>query len=96
MNTVSYELMMLKLEGINIFKGEFATESALQTAYPMAEMADFAYVTATNSFWAWNTGLTTPAWVNLNIEETQYLLLADAAKAAVNYLVVPDMEGGNG
>lgn len=73
------------------YKGQFATVAALQTAYPTALLADYAYVTATSTFWYWNTGLAVPAWVNQEIEETDYLDLTDAAKASVPYLVVPDV-----
>lgn len=72
------------------FKGEFADETALTTAYPTAELADYAYVDDTSSFWYWNPGLSTPAWVNQEIAEADYLLLSAAEISMVPYLVVPN------
>jgi len=75
---------------VSPFKGQFADETALTTAYPTAGIADYAYVNDTTSFWYWNAGLTTPAWVNQEIAEADYLLLSDSAKAMVPYIVVPN------
>ena len=72
------------------FKGVFADEAALITAFPTAGIADYAYVTDTASFWYWNAALDIPAWVNQEIAETDYLTLTDAEKAMVPYLVVAD------
>jgi len=74
---------------IETYKGEFATELALTTAYPTASLADYAYVTATSSYWYWNRALGTPAWVNQEISEADYLLLSAAEIAAVPYIVEP-------
>ena len=74
---------------VSPFKGLFATQADLLSAYPTAEMADYAYVTATNSFWYWNQGLTPPAWTNQNITEADYLPLSIEAKAMVPYIIVP-------
>jgi len=78
------------------FKGEYATEAALLLAYPTANLADYAYVDETTSFWYWNAGLLdgigdpAPAWVNQEIEETPYNLLDAAEKSMVPYLVIAD------
>jgi len=75
---------------VNPFKGQFVDESALTTALPTASLADYAFVDDTGSFWYWNAGLSTPAWVDQQIEETDYLSLSDLAKGMVPYLIVPD------
>lgn len=81
-------LSQLPSSVIETYKGEYATSSALITAYPTASLADYAYVTATNSFWYWNKSLTTPAWVNQQITETDYLALSASAKSVVPYIIV--------
>ena len=78
---------------VSPFKGEFLDEAALIVAYPTANLADYAYVEDTTSFWYWNAGLTVPAWVNQEIAETDYLALSDAEQSMVPYLVVPDPAG---
>jgi len=85
-NAVSYELLVAKLP----YKGQFATSAALIAAYPDGSLADYAYVTATSSYWYWNAALGTPAWVNQQITETAYAALSTAEKAAVPYIVIPD------
>ena len=85
----------LPTSAIDHFKGQFADETALEAAYPTGSLADYAYVTATNSFWYWNAGLTgtdtpsAPAWVNQDITDTDYLALSATAKAMVPYIIVP-------
>lgn len=74
---------------IETYKGEFATSAALIAAFPTGLLADYAYVTGTNSYWYWNKGLAVPAWVNQEINVTAYLALTPAAKAAVPYRIVP-------
>ena len=74
---------------IETYKGEFATEVALVAAYPSASLADYAYVTATSTYWYWNDALGTPAWVDQQITEAAYLLLTAAEIAAVPYIVIP-------
>ena len=74
---------------VETYKGEFATSAALISAYPTGATADYAYVTATSSYWYWNSGLTTPAWVDQQITATAYFALAAAAKARVPYIIVP-------
>lgn len=76
-------------EAIETYKGQYATQVALTTACPAGVLADYAYVTATNSYWYWNSGLTTPAWVNQQIAETAYNALTTAAQQAVPYVVMP-------
>ena len=74
---------------ISPFKGQYADEAELVGEYPTASLADYAYVDDTSSFWYWNAGLTTAAWVNQEIEEADYLLLSDLAKSMVPYIIVP-------
>jgi len=71
------------------FKGEFADVVALTTAYPTAELADYAYVDDTMSFWYWNPALTVPAWVNQEITETDYGTLTAIQKSMIPYLIIP-------
>ena len=81
---------MLKLYNLAFsynFKGSFPTNTALTQAYATASLADYAYVVSTNSYWYWNAGLATPAWVNQEITEAAYTVLSTAAKAAVPYIV---------
>ena len=72
---------------IETYKGEYATSAALIAAYPTASLADYAYVTATSSYWYWNDALGTPAWVDQQITEAAYLALTVAERAAVPYIV---------
>jgi hypothetical protein len=72
---------------IETYKGEYATSAALITAYPTAALADYAYVTATSSYWYWNDALAIPAWVDQQIAELDYLDLTVAERAAVPYIV---------
>ena len=69
------------------YKGRFATAATLQTSYPIASLASYAYVNDTSSYWYWNSALGTPAWVNQEITESAYLALSAATKAAVPYIV---------
>jgi len=70
------------------YKGQYATSAALIAAYTTAVLADYAYVTATSSYWYWNAALTVPAWVNQQITEAAYLALSVAERAGVPYIVV--------
>jgi len=73
------------------FKGQFTDETALTTAFPTGSLADYAFVDDTGSFWYWNAGLLADAaWVNQEIEETDYLALSALAKSMVPYLIIPD------
>jgi len=69
------------------FKGEYADETAITTAYPVANMADFAFNNATTSFWYWNDTL--KEWVNQNITEADYLTLSPLEQAVVPYTIIP-------
>lgn len=71
------------------FLGEYATEAALEAAYPTAALANYAYVNATSSYWYWNSGLSTPAWVNQQITAAAYLALTAAEQAPVPYVIIP-------
>jgi len=70
------------------YKGTFATAGDLNTAFPTGTTGEYAYVIADGMYYYWNEELA--LWVQEEIEETDYLALSDAAKAAVPYLVVPD------
>lgn len=74
---------------VETWKGVFANEAALTTAYPTGEAAWYAYNTATKSTWAWNFSLN--AWVNTNITDTAYTALTAAAKVSLipDYVIVP-------
>jgi len=74
---------------IETYKGEFADTTALTTAYPTGNLADYAYVTADLAFYYWNSKLGTPAWVNQNITATNYALLSASEKSAVPYIIIP-------
>lgn len=84
MPSVSYSLYLSTLT----YKGEYADETALTTAYPTATLADYARVTATSTYWYWNAALATPAWVNQEISVTAYNALSAAEQAAVPYILV--------
>lgn len=73
---------------IENYKGEYADETALTTAYTSASLGDYAYVTDTSSYWYWNDETTPAAWVNQQISEAAYNALTAAEKAAVPYIVV--------
>ena len=73
---------------VETYKGEYATSVLLIAAYPTANLADYAYVTATSSYWYWNKALGTPAWVSQEITATAYLALSVAERAAVPYIIV--------
>ena len=74
-------------EAVETYKGQYADSTALETAYPTALLADYAYVTATSTYWYWNAALGTPAWVNQQIAEAAYLALSVAERAARNNFV---------
>ena len=94
-STGAVPLTQLPSSVIGLFKGQFADETSLETAFPTATIADFAFVTATNSFWYWNAGLSStdtpnaPAWVNQEITDANYLLLSSTAQAMVPYIIIP-------
>lgn len=75
---------------IDSYKGVFADEAALIAAYATAAISDYAYVTATTSYWYWNAALSTAAWVNQQIKETDYNALTVAQRAGVPYIVIAD------
>jgi hypothetical protein len=77
----------LPASAIETYKGEYATSALLIAAYPVALLADYAYVTATSSYWYWNAALAVPAWVDQQILEADYLLLTVAERAGVPYIV---------
>ena len=79
----------LPTEAIETYKGEYATSALLIIAHATGSLADYAYVTATLSYWYWNKSLVVPAWVNQQITEAAYNLLSAAEKAAVPYIVEP-------
>lgn len=79
----------LPTAAVETYKGEYATSAALITAHPTGALADYAYVTATLSYWYWNAALATPAWVNQQITEAAYNALSAAEQAAVPYIIEP-------
>jgi len=81
--------IQLPSSAVSPFKGHFADEAELISEYPVAGMADYAYLDDTHSFWYWNAGLIVAAWVNQEITETDYDLLDDIEKSMVPYLIVP-------
>lgn len=74
-------------QSVQAYKGKFTTLKDLMTNYPTAELADYAYVTETYSYWYWNEAIEVPNWVNQQISEADYLLLNYAAKLVVPYIV---------
>ncbi|HKL74138.1 MAG TPA: hypothetical protein VJ903_04530 [Clostridia bacterium] len=70
------------------YRGQYTDVNALAAAFPTGAIADYAYITGTNSFWYWNSQLTIPSWVNQLITEADYLLLTPAQRAAVPYIVI--------
>lgn len=78
----------LPASAVETYKGKYATTAALTAAYVTASLADYAYVTETNSYWYWNEAIETPAWVNQQIAEAAYNDLDTTEKAAVPYIVV--------
>ena len=86
-------LTQLPASVMGLFKGQYVDSTTLEAAYPTATIAEFAYVTATNSFWYWNDGLTStdtpsePAWVNQEISATDYLALSVTAQSMVPYII---------
>jgi len=78
---------------LSLFKGQFADEAGLVDEHPTSELACYAYVDETLSFWYWNAGLAAPlepAWVNQEITEDDYDELTDLAKSMVPYIIVPE------
>ncbi len=74
---------------IDTFKGTYADEAALSEAHASSATGDYAYVTATASYWYWNAALATPAWVNQEITATNYMALTPEAKKGAPYIIVP-------
>jgi len=72
-----------------LFLGRYDTEADLVEAYDEAEIANFAFVDETASFWYWNAATTIEAWVNQEITDEDYDDLTDTEKSMVPYLIVP-------
>jgi len=72
-----------------LFLGRYATEADLITEYDEAEIANFAFVDETTSFWYWNAASTIGAWVNQEITDEDYDLLTGEEKSLVPYLIIP-------
>jgi len=68
-----------------LFLGIFATSADLPAS---AELAQFAYVTGTLSFWYWNPATDIDGWVNQQIEEADYILLTNEEQSYVPYVVI--------
>jgi hypothetical protein len=73
---------------VETYKGQYADYAAIVADYPSASLADYAYNDDTTSYWYWNANLATPAWVNQQIAEADYLLLTASEIAGVPYIVV--------
>jgi len=71
-----------------LFLGRYGTEVDLIDAYDEAEIANFAFVDETASFWYWNAATTIEAWVNQEITDEDYDNLTDDEKSVVPYLIV--------
>lgn len=82
-------ISQMPVTAIKTYKGIFATSAALITTYPTGAIADYAWVTATLSFWYWNYALTTPSWVNQVITPSAYNSLTTAQKGALPYIIIP-------
>lgn len=78
---------MQQLELDDIWKFRYPTVSALEAALPGGEMAWFAFVEETKSFWFWSDTLN--QWVNQNISADDYMLLTIDDRASVPYIIVP-------
>ena len=78
----------LPSSAIETYKGEYTASADLIAAYPSAALADYAYVDGTLSYWYWNDALATPAWVDQQISEADYLALDPTERAAVPYIVI--------
>lgn len=74
---------------IETYKGEYATVALLTAAYPVGNLADYAFVDATPGFWYWNSKLAIPAWVNQFITVIAYLALTPLQQSAVPYILIP-------
>lgn len=83
---------VLPAGSVETYKGIYATLVLLTVAHPTGSIADYAWVTSTNSFWYWNGGLLVPGWVNQVITEAAYNLLTINAKAAVPYIIIPEID----
>ncbi len=82
-------LSQLPASTVETYKGQYATSVDLIAAYPAASLADYAYVTATSSYWYWNDALLpAAAWVDQQITEAAYLILTAPERAGVPYIVV--------
>lgn len=71
---------------VETYKGQYATSALLPLT---GVLADYAYVTATSTYWYWNAALLpAAAWVDQQITEAAYNLLTAPEQAGVPYIVV--------
>lgn len=69
------------------FKGKYVEIKELISSNEEAQLADYAYVYETKSYWYWNEALA--KWVNENISESAYNTLKDVEKDSIPYIVGP-------
>jgi hypothetical protein len=74
---------------IETFKGQFATSALLIAAFPTGNVADYAFIDATASYWYWNPFLATPAWVDQTITVAAWTALTALQQGAVPYILTP-------
>jgi hypothetical protein len=73
---------------VNPFKGTFATDQDLETAHATGSLADYAYVTATNSFWYWDINASTPGWMNQHISSATYSAMTPAEQGCIQWIII--------
>jgi hypothetical protein len=81
-----------KLSIVTHNKGYFATEAALNTAYPTASDGDYAIVGATDTVWVWDSG--TSAWVDSGLGSlvtSVFTRVGDVVAVADDYVFAPQV-----
>ena len=72
---------------VETFKGTYATEEALLSAHPVGALGDYAYITATASYWYWN--ITLASWIDQKITVDLYNILSTDVKVVMPFIIVP-------
>jgi hypothetical protein len=88
-NTGKIPLSQLPGGAIETYKGEFATSALLIAAHPTGNVADYAFVDVTASYWYWNSFLPIPGWVDQVITVAAWTALTPLQQGAVPYILVP-------
>ena len=70
---------------MDLFQGEFTASADLIAAVPAGQMAWFAYVTDTLSFWYWDT--VSEAWENQMVLDTTYLGMTAEEQSVVPWII---------